>query len=1238
MFLSGILLITFLFNCIGPLPTAQAQEFVLPQPGAMVALSPAFNPPILKGIKVHPDNPFRFDFILDVGDGSKPSPKGRVWNPPLQEESIKLIKYFLASLTIPENDLWVNLSPYEKNRIIPQSFGQTEMGRDLLAEDYMLKQITASLIYPEGDVGKRFWKRIYEEAAKKFGTTNIPVDTFNKVWIVPEKAVVYENVQAGTAYIVESKLKVMLEEDYLALSHNVIPAKAGIQEIGDSPQFRTQKGTVPMSSFNKGLSPFEPLNVNTLGSQIIRQIVIPELTKEVNEDKNFAQLRQVYNSLILATWYKKKIKDSILEQVYANQKKVAGVNINDPKETQRIYQRYLQAFKKGVYNYIKEDVDPLTQETIPRKYFSGGVQLSDLAMKTNNVMQYTTQEPDSVDNAMEVTVDMAMSDTGGKKSDMEKEFNRYIIGTGFNEPQHFLGPLISSPELTTALLHVLKGVGLQKRKAKEALGELLKYSNEDLKRAIPSTLLADVHVHGIARLWDEKNTTMGMQEKLTQTLERMQPMGGIWDTRDLINFLYNYVDDGLFNDTQRNLIYRQIQSFFDRFTAFYQQRLQSKHPNKKFFKVYRGVVGKIYPPGTKPFQLEDPAYFSFDEEGARSYGGHSGQLITIEVPLANVLYYGPDTGRPPEEEMVVKEGNYTAVIEDMAMAGGGGEETQGKKEVSNQGKMITFSFASLEDGLEGQIKVLWRKYFSIANSNEINFALRNHTIYVARDESLAEKPVVGFIHFDVTGTGLERKFIYISVLAVASEFQGKGIGANLIDSVLQYGYNNGITEFKGQLAEVNLRKYYDAYFYKRKSFMDITWEGYRFQGRIKEQLRAHGKMIIDNTTGGKRGEEAPKVDGAMMSQQEFNDAFTKYLAEAREMLTHTDQSLLPLNPQRIKEFNSNSRDPQRMTDFLNGKFTIAEMTKNIVDVKDRAFTEALYCVWYLQARDGFSSEDSRRLILELRNDLAMNTEFYLTPQDKELLEEGEKLIWQMVGSYQNKPPILSSSYYYAFFNGLANGFNSLIGFLETAGSGQIAVKEEDLMKEFQGIENALSILDDERYRNAWLIWAKESLAGFKPMEGQEWLENARNSLSDFKNLYQTKSPRLRKIIDTIYKDFPHRKGMKTPPQTVISIPYILRDFPNLDDAKAVSKSMDKAMDGNGGSTERTGGIDLTPANMNVQVRTGSPTKAFGDDKEGIKFHMDAAMLERLQNAPGFVPVIISIQPMTNLRRFLGMDS
>jgi hypothetical protein len=58
-----------------------------------------------------------------------------------------------------------------------------------------------------------------------------------------------------------------------------------------------------------------------------------------------------------------------------------------------------------------------------------------------------------------------------------------------------------------------------------------------------------------------------------------------------------------------------------------------------------------------------------------------------------------------------------------------------------------------------------------------------------------------------------------------------------------------------------------------------------------------------------------------------------------------------------------------------------------------------------------------------------------------------------------------------------------------------------------------------------------------------------------------------------------------------------------------------------------GGIDLTPANMNLQTQNSG---------ESIKFYLDPAILEQLRNAPGFVPVIINVQPMTDLRTFLGL--
>ena len=39
----------------------------------------------------------------------------------------------------------------------------------------------------------------------------------------------------------------------------------------------------------------------------------------------------------------------------------------------------------------------------------------------------------------------------------------------------------------------------------------------------------------------------------------------------------------------------------------------------------------------------------------------------------------------------------------------------------------------------------------------------------------------------------------------------------------------------------------------------------------------------------------------------------------------------------------------------------------------------------------------------------------------------------------------------------------------------------------------------------------------------------------------------------------------------------------------------------------------------------------------IKFQIDPAMLQQLKNAPGFVPLIINIQPLENLQEFLGLN-
>ncbi len=329
-----IILLSFIASCIMP-PQGFAQTLtavgLMPQPGTQVTLSPVFTPAHLKGMVINPADPFKFDFIVNRGDEA-------LTDAQKQEEYTKLVKYFLAALAVPDTDQWVNLSPYEKDRIITDGFGLTEMGRDLLAQDYLLKQISASLTNPDTDLGKKFWNEVYEQAYQKYGTINIPTDTFNKVWITPDKAVVYE--KGNSVIVLEQHLKVMLESDYKAMKENVV------DEFADN-------------------------DAGKISKQVMCDVILPAIEKEVNEGQGFAPLRQVYSGMLLATWYKVALKESILGKLYADQGKVKGVD-QDPRNNQQIYDQYVSAFKKGVFNLIKEDVDRHSQEVIPRKYFSGG--------------------------------------------------------------------------------------------------------------------------------------------------------------------------------------------------------------------------------------------------------------------------------------------------------------------------------------------------------------------------------------------------------------------------------------------------------------------------------------------------------------------------------------------------------------------------------------------------------------------------------------------------------------------------------------------------------------------------------------------------------------------------------------------------------------------------------------------------------------------------------------------------
>jgi len=328
----------------------------------------------LKGIKVNPDNPFDLEFVIDTNNDKTIN----------KEEAQTLVNYFFAGLTLPEKDLWVNLSPYEENRIIPDTTVTTQLGEGLLSQDYLLKQLAASLTYPETEIGKKYWDSINSVGANNHSPVH---HNFNKVWITPDIAKVYEN--GNSAFITESTLKVLTEEDYLAMNKNNVGATRWVaRNPNDNDGTRASHRLAPTDSFKK--------------------YILPQITQQVNQGEHFSQLRQIYNALILGVWFKNKLKDSIYKN-YISQAKTKGIDSADINAKEKIYQKYLNAFKQGAYNYIKKErvaangdgslarmadgkrTVPISGMRITRRaYFSGGLDLP-----VSKAVTTTNQPPQS---------------------------------------------------------------------------------------------------------------------------------------------------------------------------------------------------------------------------------------------------------------------------------------------------------------------------------------------------------------------------------------------------------------------------------------------------------------------------------------------------------------------------------------------------------------------------------------------------------------------------------------------------------------------------------------------------------------------------------------------------------------------------------------------------------------------------------------------------------------------------
>lgn len=321
-----------------------------------------YNPMSIRGIKIYPDQPLRFDLLVDKGSSTF---EGEA----LRHDIERLSRLFLASLAVPQEDMWVNLSPDGRQRVMPEQFSRTEMGRILLEQDYLLKQAASAMTHPESSLGAAFWKELYRRLFVEYGSTDVSADTLNKVWIVPAEASVYS--RDNSVFVTARQLEVLTDTDYRS-GHGI---------------------------------PEDQQAAARIYTEVFRDIVLPVLRRDVNTSERFAPVRQVYDALILATWYKRHQGGGLLARGYVGQNKVRGIDEVPAALRQEVFERYLDSVRKGVYSYIREDESGDDGDTIARKYFSGGVAFMNMGPDSRVYREIATPP----DMSMAVTGDIVMA-------------------------------------------------------------------------------------------------------------------------------------------------------------------------------------------------------------------------------------------------------------------------------------------------------------------------------------------------------------------------------------------------------------------------------------------------------------------------------------------------------------------------------------------------------------------------------------------------------------------------------------------------------------------------------------------------------------------------------------------------------------------------------------------------------------------------------------------------------------
>lgn len=303
---------------------------------------------VLNKLSVKPKENDKFDLLFGFDDVG-----AEIEGRPLEQGVQKrLFDYFWTGIVARNEDVWVNLAPDERNRMLPEYLGGTNLGRVMIEMDYNMKRLCASLLHPDCETGQAYWKEVFRLAQERFGTSSVPYAPFFRVWLVPGEIVIKEG--QGWMTIAEARLNALCESDF-----------------------------TPPGAAASAAQPAEP--TAAICDEAFKKVVLPVVAREVQEGTNWIPIREVFSSLVVSSWCKARFEKTALFSEVMNTGSVEKLkqshwmdseptfnNMAVP-ENKEYYDKYMEIFTRGVFYTVRDEYDPFCHRKVARVYFSGSI-------------------------------------------------------------------------------------------------------------------------------------------------------------------------------------------------------------------------------------------------------------------------------------------------------------------------------------------------------------------------------------------------------------------------------------------------------------------------------------------------------------------------------------------------------------------------------------------------------------------------------------------------------------------------------------------------------------------------------------------------------------------------------------------------------------------------------------------------------------------------------------------------